>query len=106
MTAMPAGYRMAPVVVQRSSSSARSRPAPRAAWVRQVFPKVPPPDRYEIEAGKRYRRHVARSLAEGKRAYRPEPQHTRTGIAQDFENEQRQRIERRARDVAIRLGWR
>ena len=69
------------------------------------YQPVPPEDGYERAAGRRYRRAVARSLGGGKRAYRP-AQYTRSGIAQDYQNEQRRHLEHRARDVAILLGWR
>ena len=67
------------------------------------YQPVPPEDGYERAAGRRYRRAVARSLGGGKRAYRP-AQYTRSGIAQDYQNEQRRHLEHRARDVAILFG--
>jgi hypothetical protein len=59
-----------------------------------------------IEREKAHRQRVVRALVEGKRAVRPQPQHTRAGRAQDFQNAQRHYLERRVRDIGIRLGLR
>lgn len=54
-----------------------------------------------------YRQRVVRELVrQERRAAKPEPQRTRAGIAQDYQNAERQRIEQRAIGVAIRLGLR
>jgi hypothetical protein len=64
-------------------------------------------DLYEIEAGKRYRRHVARALA-GKtdRFGPPAVPVTRVGIAVDAGLRMRQAVEQHAFAVARRLGLR
>jgi hypothetical protein len=70
------GTRYVPVpVVERSVPATRSRPT--------KLPPNPPMDLYEIEAGKRYRRHVARVLGGGTadRFGPPAAPTTRMGIA-------------------------
>ena len=69
------------------------------------YQAVPQPDRFEIEAAKRYRQQVAKHIARSVGWVEPpEGQHTREGIAQDHQNRERRFFEDRARDVARRLG--
>jgi hypothetical protein len=94
------GTRYVPVpVVERSVPATRSRPT--------KLPPNPPMDLYEIEAGKRYRRHVARSLG-GKpdRFGPPDPPRTRLGIAADAGLRMRRVVEQHAFAVGRRLGLR
>ncbi len=69
------------------------------------YQPVPPMDLYEIEAGRRYRAIVARSLGGKTDRFGPpaEPV-TRIGIAVDAGLRMRQLIEAHARDVGRRLG--
>jgi hypothetical protein len=92
------GTRYVPVpVVERSVPATRSRPT--------KLPPNPPMDLYEIEAGKRLRRHVAQRLG-GKTEARPPAPVTTRGIAAAYEAAERRRNERHVEGVAYRLGLR
>ena len=99
-------------VVQRSASTTTrvARPAKGVVTLSRSEYRSIPLSRLEItliEREKAHRQRVVRALIEGKRAVRPQPQqHTRAGRAQDFQNAQRHYLERRVRDIGIRLGLR
>lgn len=97
------GMRLVPMSVQRTATSTRSRPAPRAAWVRAEFAPDPPYSPFEVELAKAARRRIAQRLG-GKTEVRLAPPVTRIGIAVDFGLRQRRCYEDHARAVARRLG--
>jgi hypothetical protein len=110
MTAMPGGVRLIPVAVRSASTATRTaRPAKgrtvTLARHEYRYIPVPPEDRYEREAGKRYRRAVAKRIARSVSWVEPPAaQSSRSGIAQDFALRQRRFVEDRARSVGRRLG--
>jgi hypothetical protein len=110
LTAMPGGVRLIPVAVRSASTATRTaRPAKgRPATLSRDeyrYQAVPQPDRFEIEAAKRYRQRVAKRLARSVGWVEPpEGQHSRQGIAQDHQNRERQIFDQRARDVARQIG--